>query len=115
MADGDTDITLTFFGGYVSYRIGNGDKICLEGLTKFQYNLLLGLARLREGTYILSYDDVYRDVYGEENILEPDRCPGNLYQVISRTRGKIKPHGKEIIITVHTRGLRRGFKPEFID
>lgn len=110
----DPKIILTFFGGNVSYRVGNGPEIYLEGLPKTEYNLLLGLAKLTDW-WILPYDDAYKIVYDGEENLSRDRCPDNLAQVISRTRRKFNSHGKKIIRTVHTRGLRRGFKPKFID
>jgi len=114
MTDRGTEITLTFFGGNVSYRVDNDSEIYLGGLPKTEYNLLLGLAKLRYG-WILPYDDAYKIVYDGEENLSRDRCPDNLAQVISRTRRKFNSHGKKIIRTVHTRGLRRGFKPKFID
>ena len=110
----DIEITLTFSGGNVSYRIGNESKIGLN-LTETEYNLLLGLAELSGNDWILPYDDAYKIVYyGEEN-LSNGRCPDNLAKVISRTRKELHPYGEQIIVTVHTRGLKRGFKPEFID
>jgi len=110
----DPKIILTFFGGNVSYRVGNGPEIYLEGLPKTEYNLLLGLAKLTDW-WILPYDDAYKIVYDGEENLSRDRCSYNLSQVISRTRGKFYPYGKKIIRTIHTRGLMRGFDPEFKD
>ena len=62
MTDRGTEITLTFFGGNVSYRVDNDSEIYLGGLPKTEYNLLLGLAKLRYG-WILPYDDAYKIVY----------------------------------------------------